>query len=143
MNLEISCFLSPFDESVALSRVVLRQEYGVMAFAQTNVVPFRSARRTASPRRDQKGLMEAIYSAGSLPLQAGDRESKMMAARLQVFGFVVIDEIQSDGTLRRLRPSESIEGRTGRPWRVSKPSLSGFAVGIPDAEGSLFEPQPA
>jgi hypothetical protein len=113
------------------------------SFAHTNVVPFRSARRTASPRRDQKGLMEAIYSAGSLPLQAGDRESKMMAARLQVFGFVVIDEIQSDGTLRRLRPSESIEGRTGRPWRVSKPSLSGFAVSIPDAEGSLFEPQPA
>ena len=113
------------------------------SFAHTNVVPFRSARRTASPRRDQKGLMEAIYSAGSLPLQAGDRESKMMAARLQVFGFVVIDEIQSDGTLRRLRPSESIAGRTGRPWRVSKPSLSGFAVGIPDAEGSLFEPQPA
>ena len=102
------------------------------SFAHTNVVPFRSARRTASPRRDQKGLMEAIYSAGSLPLQAGDRESKTMAARLQVFG-----------TLRRLRPSESIEGRTGRPWRVSKPSLSGFAVGIPDAEGSLFEPQPA
>ncbi|MFL5033846.1 MAG: hypothetical protein ACJ8EC_02390 [Microvirga sp.] len=123
---------------------MLRQEYRVMAsFAHTNVVPFRSARRTASPRRDQKGLMEAIYSTGSLPLQAGDRESKMMAARLQVFGFVVIDEIQSDGTLRRLRPSESIEGRTGRPWRVSKPSLSGFAVGIPDAEGSLFEPQPA
>src|SRR3954468_17943599 len=107
------------------------------SFAHTNVVPFRSARRTASPRRDQKGLMEAIYSAGSLPLQAGDRESKMMAARLQVFGFVVIDEIQSDGTLRRLRPSESIEGRTGRPWRGSKPSLSGFAVGIPGA-GGLF-----
>ena len=85
------------------------------SFAHTNVVPFRSARRTASPRRDQKGLMEAIYSAGSLPLQAGDRESKMMAARLQVFGFVVIDEIQSDGTLRRLRPSESIEGRHRPP----------------------------
>ena len=108
-----------------------------------NVVPFRSARRSASPRRDQKGLMEAVYSAGSLPLQAGDRESKVMAARLQVFGFVVIDEIQPDGTLRRLRPSESIEARTARPWRVSKPSFSGLAVGIPDADGSLFEPQPA
>ena len=78
--------------------------------------------------------MEAIYSAGSLPLQAGDRESKMMAARLQVFGFVVIDEIQSDGTLRRLRPSESIEGRTGRPWRVSKPSLGQRGIGIADVD---------
>ena len=113
------------------------------AFASTNIVPFRSARRQASPRRDQKGLMEAVYTAGSLPLQAGDRESKMMAARLQVFGFVVIDEIQADGTLRRIRPSEAMEARTNRPWRVSKPSFSGLAIGIPDADRSLFEPQPA
>jgi hypothetical protein len=113
------------------------------AFASTNIVPFRSARRQTSTRRDQKGLMEAVYTAGSLPLQAGDRESKVMAARLQVFGFVVIDEIQSDGTLRRIRPSEAIEARTNRPWQVSKPSFSGFNVGIPDADGALFEPQPA
>src|SRR5215210_2137491 len=113
------------------------------AFASTNIVPFRSARRPASSRRDQKGLMEAVYTAGSLPLQAADRESKVMAARLQVFGFVVIDEIQSDGTLRRMRPSESIEARTNRPWRVSKPSFAGLTAGIPDADGSLFEPQPA
>jgi hypothetical protein len=111
--------------------------------APTNIVPFRSARRQASPRRDQKGLMEAIYTAGSLPLQAGDRESKVLAARLQVFGFVVIDEIQPDGTLRRMRPSETIEVSTGRPWRVSKPSFSGLTVGIPDGDGELFEPQPA
>jgi hypothetical protein len=113
------------------------------AFASSNVVPFRGARRQSSPRRDQKGLMEAVYTAGSLPLQAGDRETKVMAARLQVFGFVVIDEIQADGTLRRIRPSEAIEARTNRPWRVSKPSFSGLSVGIPDADGGLFEPQPA
>jgi hypothetical protein len=113
------------------------------AFASTNIVPFRSARRAASPRRDQKGLMEAVYTAGSLPLQAGDRESKVMAARLQVFGFIVIDEIQADGTLRRIRPSEAIEARTNRPWRVSKPSFASVSVGIPDADSSLFEPQPA
>jgi hypothetical protein len=113
------------------------------SFASTNIVPFRSQRRQASPRRDQKGLMEAVYAAGSLPLQAGDRESKVMAARLQVFGFVVIDEIQADGTLRRIRPSEAIEARTSRPWRVSKPSFAGLSVGVPDADGSLFEPQPA
>ena len=112
-------------------------------FAGHNVVPFRSVRKAISPRRDQKGLMEAVYSAGSLPVQAGDRETKVMAARLQVFGFVVIDEIKPDGSLRRLRPSESIEGATGRPWRVSKPSFSGLAVGIPDTDGSIFEPQPA
>jgi hypothetical protein len=60
-----------------------------------------------------------------------------------VFGFVVIDEIRADGTLRRMRPSEAIEAATGRPWRVSKPSFSGLTVGIPDADGALFEPQPA
>jgi hypothetical protein len=87
--------------------------------------------------------MEAVYTAGSLPLQAGDRESKVMAARLQVFGFVVIDEIQADGRLRRMRPSETIEGSTARPWRVSKPSFSGLTIGMPDADGALFEPQPA
>ena len=113
------------------------------AFASTNVVPFRNPRRQPSPRRDQKGLMEAVYTAGSLPLQSGDRESKVMAARLQVFGFVVIDEIQADGTLRRMRPSETIEGSTARPWRVSKPSFSGLTIGMPDADGALFEPQPA
>lgn len=113
------------------------------AFASTNIVPFRSPRRQASPRRDQKGLMEAVYTAGSLPLQAGDRDSKLMAARLQVFGFVVVDEIQADGTLRRMRPSETISAATNRPWRVSKPSFSALSVGIPDADGSLFEPQPA
>jgi hypothetical protein len=112
------------------------------AFASTNIVPFRSARRPAT-RRDQKGLMEAVYTAGSLPLEAGDRESKIMVARLQVFGFVVIDEIQADGSLRRMRPSESIEARTNRPWRVSKPSFAGVNAGMPDAGGSLSEPQPA
>jgi hypothetical protein len=110
---------------------------------QSNIVPFRSARRNATPQRDQKGLMEAVYTAGSLPLQAGDRDAKVMAARLQIFGFVVIDEIQPDGTLRRLRPSETIEGATARPWRVSKPSFAGLGIGIPDTDGSIFEPQPA
>jgi hypothetical protein len=113
-----------------------------MASLASNIVPFRSARRPAT-RRDQKGLMEAVYTAGSLPLEAADRASKVMAARLQVFGFVVIDEIQADGSLRRIRPSESIEARTDRPWRVSKPSFAGVKAGMPDAGGSLLEPRPA
>jgi hypothetical protein len=114
-----------------------------MSFGHMNIVPFRSARRASSPRRDQKGLMEAVYTAGSLPIQPDDRESKVMAARLQVFGFVNVDEIQPDGTTRRLRPSEAIEASTSRPWRVSKPSFSGLSLAAREMDPSLFEPRPA
>ena len=86
-----------------------------------NVVCFRGARSPASALRDQKGLMDAVYYAGSLRLRADDRPAKVMASRLQVFGFVAIVEIQPDGTARPLRPSESIHASLERPWRVSKP----------------------
>lgn len=66
--------------------------------------------------------MDAIYAAGSLPIAAGDRATKAMATRLMIFGFVVIDELQTGGAMRRLRPSEAIHASTARPWRVSKPS---------------------
>ncbi len=93
-----------------------------LSLAHDNVVRFRSARSPASSLRDQKSLMEAVYCAGSLPLQADDRPAKVMASRLQVYGFVAIEEIQPDGTARRLRPSESIHASLNRPWRVSKPA---------------------
>jgi len=88
----------------------------------TNVIRFPGARSSANPRRDQKSLMDAVYAAGSLPIAADDRAAKDLATRLNIFGFVVIDEVQSDGTARRLRPSEAFQASTLRPWRVSKPS---------------------
>jgi hypothetical protein len=88
----------------------------------TNVIRFPGARSSANPRRDQKSLMDAVYAAGSLPIEAEDRATKAMATRLTIFGFVVIDEMQADGSLRRLRPSEAIHASTTWPWRVSKPS---------------------
>ncbi len=109
----------------------------------TNVIRFPGARSSARPGCDQRSLMDAVYAAGSLAVAAGDRATKVAATRLTIFGFVVIDEIQPDGTLRRLRPSETIEGATARPWRVSKPSFAGLGNGIPDTDGSIFEPQPA
>ena len=66
--------------------------------------------------------MDAVYTAGSLPIAAEDRSTKAMATRLTIFGFVVIDEVQADGTARRLRPSEAIHTSTAHPWRVSRPS---------------------
>lgn len=88
----------------------------------TNVIRFPGARSSASPRRDQKSLMDAVYAAGSLPIAADDRATKDMATRLNIFGFVVIDEVRGDGTARRLRPSEAFQANTMHPWRVSKPS---------------------
>ena len=73
--------------------------------------------------------MEAVYTAGSLPVAADDRDTKAMAARLQLFGFVVIDQIEIDGTMRRLRSSEAVAGSLARPWRVSKPSVGRAGIG--------------
>ncbi|SCY25819.1 hypothetical protein [Microvirga guangxiensis] len=88
----------------------------------TNVIRFPGARSSANSRRDQKSLMDAVYAAGSLPIAADDRATKDMATRLNIFGFVVIDEVQTDGTARRLRPSEAFQSANQHPWRVSKPS---------------------
>jgi hypothetical protein len=88
----------------------------------TNVIRFPGARSSAHPGRDQRSLMDAVYAAGSLAVAAGDRATKVAATRLTIFGFVVIDEVQADGTARRLRPSEAYRTSTSHPWRVSKPS---------------------
>lgn len=88
----------------------------------TNVIRFPGTRSSVNPRRDQKSLMDAVYAAGSLPVPADDRATKDVAIRLHIFGFVVIDEVLSDGTARRMRPSESFKSSTLHPWRVSKPS---------------------
>ncbi|NBJ10438.1 hypothetical protein [Microvirga arsenatis] len=104
----------------------------------TNVIRFPGARMAANPRRDQKSLMDAVYAAGSLPIDAGDRATKAMAARLTISGFVVIDELRADGTLRRLRPSEAIHASTARPWHVSKPSGRYSLVDAPETDRELF-----
>ena len=110
----------------------------------TNVIRFPGARSSANPRRDQKSLMDAVYAAGSLTIGAGDRITKAMATRLTIFGFVVIDELQADGTVRRLRPSEAVHASTARPWRVSKPS-SRYRLDEewPETDRELFAAQQA
>jgi hypothetical protein len=83
--------------------------------------------------------MDAVYAAGSLPVAAHDRTTKIAATRLTISGFVVIDEVRPDGTARRLRPSEAIHASTAHPWRVSKPS-SRYAIGndLPGTDLDLF-----
>jgi hypothetical protein len=75
--------------------------------------------------------MEAVYAAGSLPVAPNDRLTKVTAAGLQLFGFVVVEEVQADGSLRRLKASETIQAATARPWRVSKSSLAQTSFGVP------------
>jgi hypothetical protein len=75
--------------------------------------------------------MEAVYAAGSLPVAPNDRLTKVTAAGLQLFGFVVVEEVQADGSLRRLKASETIQAATTRPWRVSKSSVAQTSFGIP------------
>lgn len=114
------------------------------AYLTSNVIPFRRSAPAGLPKRDQKSFMDAVYMAASLPVAAEDSDTKMMASRLQVFGFVVIDELTPEGELRRLRPSESMRAAPGRPWRVSKPSFERpFAISIPATDAFLFEPQRA
>ena len=115
--------------------------------AVSNVVPFRrpvpaqapSERDSRNRRRsEQRSLLDAVYATGSLIVAAEDRVLTLTASRLQVYGFLAIEEMGEDGTARRLRPSEAIRARAERPWRLSKPAC-GAAVTIPTLDGFLFE----
>ena len=86
----------------------------------TNVVRFRRGQANHSSYGDQKNLMEAVYCAGALPVAAQDRATKAVAARLHLFGLVSIEAVEADGSMRRLRPSESMHTAVERPWRISK-----------------------
>jgi len=115
--------------------------------AVSNVVPFRRPLPTQAPgerdardrrRSEQRSLLDAVYATGSMVLAAEDRATKLTASRLQVYGFLAIEEMREDGTMRRLRPSEAIRARGERPWRLSKPAC-GASVTIPSLDGFLFE----
>jgi hypothetical protein len=111
---------------------------------QSNVIRFPGRRSSMGPGGDQRSLMDAVYAAGSLPIAADDQATKAIATRLTIFGFVVLDEVQADGSARRLRASEAILSSTLHPWRVSKRS-SPYSVGddLPDSDLDLFAARPA
>jgi hypothetical protein len=105
-----------------------------MSEQTTNVVAFRK-RAAPDPTRYPKGLIEAVYSAGSLAVPADDMATKTAAVMLQALGFLLVEEILADGTPRRLSRGEARQA-LGRPWRLSKPAFSGVA-GLPDAAGTF------
>ncbi len=117
-----------------------------------NVVPFRRPGGASGSvgypglpaqrreRADQRSLMDLVYATGTFLLAADDRATKLIASRLQVYGFLAIEEVGEDGALRRLRPSEAIRARCERPWRLTKASYaSGLGVTIPSIDGFLFD----
>jgi hypothetical protein len=87
---------------------------------EDNIVRFRSRAAVRSPHQDQSCLMEAVYAAGSLPVLAHDSLTKRLAARLHLFGFVLIEEMNQDGSARFMPASETIFGCLKYPWRISK-----------------------
>ncbi len=123
-----------------------------------NILPFRrpgslprsglgSGTQGGSPRggagrtrAEQGSLMDAVYASGSLVVAATDRETKLVASRLQVYGFLTIEEVGEDGHARRLRPSEAIRARAERPWRLSRANYgAGLGVTIPAVDDFLFD----
>lgn len=93
------------------------------AAAPANVVRFPGPRAAPSQGRDQKGLLDTVYTNGSMVIAADDKDTKLMASRLQVFGFLNVAEVMMDGSVRLLRPSEAAKLALARPWRLSRPSF--------------------
>ncbi|GGK48246.1 hypothetical protein [Salinarimonas ramus] len=75
----------------------------------------------------QKRLMDAVFATRSLDVEAQDVATKRVAARLQILGFVAIEEVAEGGRTRRLRASEAIEAEPGLPWRLSRAEGGVFA----------------
>lgn len=88
-----------------------------------NVVRFPGPRTARRDGGDQKSLLDMVYTSGQMVVAADDRETKTLASRLQIFGFLNISEISMDGSARRLRPSEASSTSSDRPWRLSRPSF--------------------
>jgi hypothetical protein len=103
----------------------------------SNVVAFRR-RAAPAPSRHPNGLMEAVYSAGSLTLRGDDLATKTAALMLHALGFLLVDEILADGTPRPLTRGEARKAMD-RPWRLSKPGF-GSEAGRPDADGAFASP---
>ena len=92
-----------------------------------DILPFGKARprpHAFSPRfREpcQRTLLDAVYGGGGLPVAAGDRATKRVAARLNVMGLLDIAEIDEAGAARRLRASEAMIADLARPWHLARP----------------------
>lgn len=89
----------------------------VVAFV-ASIAPSR--RRTMTRRAETTALLDAVCAAGSLEIAPRAFAARDAAAALHLMGFVRVEEIAGDGSLRRLRASETRGLTACRPWRVSR-----------------------
>jgi hypothetical protein len=100
--------------------------------SDASVVPFRSRQPAVAPHRHPRYLMDMVYAAGSVAIPADDRQNKIVAALLQGMGLVLVEEVQPDGSARRLGTGEARVTKARGPWRVLKPAIGAGAEGEPD-----------
>ncbi len=104
--------------------------------------PRNAVSRSASTGRHPRHLLEDVYTAGSLPVQADDLPTKLLAVTLSSLGFLVVEEIQPDGTARRIGTRMNRSACDPRPWRLLRPAF-GSPQGAPDAVGTATHLMPA
>ncbi len=90
---------------------------------------------SAFARRHPRRLLADVYSAGSLSVPADDLTTKLLAVTLSSLGFLVVEEIQADGTARRIGTRKHRSPSDPRPWRLLRPAFGG-PEGTPDAVSS-------
>jgi len=105
-----------------------------MLEANENILALK-ARTVIQARTHPKGLIEAVYGAGSLAVPADDVPTKMAARMLQALGLLAVQVVLADGTLRSIGRGEA-KNAMDRPWRLAKPAFTG-ELGVPDAGGAF------
>ena len=73
-------------------------------------------RRQPHPR---PALFAAIRSSGEISLGTHDPAGRTAAARLALAGLLEIDEVGTDGSLRRLTPADVLMASSRFDWRVT------------------------
>jgi hypothetical protein len=82
-----------------------------------SVVPF--PRRCINRQAETAALLDAVASSGSLEIVARAFAARDAAAALHLMGFICIDEMQPDGSERRLSASDARFAAPFLTWRVT------------------------
>lgn len=82
----------------------------------SNVVPMRAG--AGAPTLAQRPLLVRLMRDGVLTLPARDREARLAAAGLTLFGLAHAQAVEPDGSLVRLDPPGMLR-QDGRDWRIS------------------------
>jgi hypothetical protein len=93
----------------------LRMSNAVASFG--SVVPF--ARRCVNRQAETAALLDQVSSGGCLEIVPRAFAARNAAAALHLMGFVNIDEVQPDGSQRRLKASDAQGAAPFLTWMVS------------------------